>query len=82
MFPLFTLKCVSYKFLSLSSRKFNIAERLIYMWLWDRSHVDALMLQYSVGWFVCTRKCVVASMVATPMQVNRGTSIMFGKDIE
>ena len=30
IFPLFTLKCVSYEFLSLSSRKFNVAERLIF----------------------------------------------------
>jgi hypothetical protein len=34
---------VSYEFLSLPSRKFNVAERLIYMWLWDRSHVGALL---------------------------------------
>ena len=30
IFPLFTLKCVSYDFLSLPSRKFNVEERLIY----------------------------------------------------
>jgi hypothetical protein len=29
LFPLFTLKCVSYEFLPLPSRKFNVAERLI-----------------------------------------------------
>ena len=44
------LKCVSHEFLSLPSRKFNVAKRLIYMWLWDRSfHV----CKETVPWIDC-----------------------------
>ena len=40
---LYLLWNVSYEFLSLPSRKCNVAERLIYMWLRDRSHVGAFL---------------------------------------